>query len=151
MCSLVFHWEKTLNPSQYERHSTVSTNYVFKKMSEGFKRATFNGNDVWLDSNRMKTFHLKGLVCASCGLKATKFAIERDRKRPKGIDTYHLNLYSDCDTLFTHDHILARAEGGEDNLDNTQTMCRPCNNRKSIDERKRVEEKRRSQDGGLLV
>ena len=30
----------------------------------------------------------------------------------------------------TIDHILARANGGSDEVENLQTLCRPCNSRK---------------------
>jgi 5-methylcytosine-specific restriction endonuclease McrA len=34
------------------------------------------------------------------------------------------------DTDLTADHILSKALGGEDNLDNLQTLCRSCNAKK---------------------
>lgn len=54
---------------------------------------------------------------------------------------WHLNLYGvreDEDVLFTHDHKLARALGGADNLSNAQLMCSPCNGKKSKGETKEV-------------
>jgi hypothetical protein len=55
-------------------------------------------------------------------------------ERDSGSPTYHLNLYAlDSDgreILMTHDHILARADGGKNHLSNTQTMCAPCNFKK---------------------
>jgi hypothetical protein len=33
--------------------------------------------------------------------------------------------------LFTHDHTLARGLGGADAIENTTTMCSPCNQKKS--------------------
>src|ERR1035437_4967983 len=86
---------------------------------------------VGVSSVRMRTFakaetSATGMKCVCCGLEATFFAVEQS----PGQDSWHLNLYGVKDgeeTLFTHDHIKARALGGADNLSNTQLMCSPCN------------------------
>lgn len=91
--------------------------------------ATLDGETVKVGTLRMMTFKTKGLVCVGCGAVGSLFAMEKDRKAP----CYHLNLYAIVDgreVLMTHDHILARADGGKEHLSNTQTMCAPCNVRK---------------------
>jgi 5-methylcytosine-specific restriction endonuclease McrA len=50
-----------------------------------------------------------------------------------GDDVPHFNLYGEEHgrlVLMTKDHILARSKGGEDILENYQTMCCVCNNLK---------------------
>ena len=79
-------------------------------------------------SLRMRTFLKKGTICPCCNLAAKHFAVERTNGTS---EEYHLNLYGISaegeEVIFTHDHILARARGGLDNLENARTMCGPCN------------------------
>jgi hypothetical protein len=95
------------------------------------------GGSVLLDDEtvkvgtlRMMTFKVKGLVCVGCGITGTVFAMEKDSKSP----VFHLNLYhvggDGREILMTHDHILARADGGKEHISNSQTMCAPCNVKK---------------------
>lgn len=121
----------------YERHSRVPLADVIEKILANLKRDKaqfeFNGQQVKVVGPRLQTFATKGLVCAGCGKVATHFAIERDMK--SNVKKYHLNLWADnedgTETLFTHDHIIPRSKGGTSNLENTQTMCWPCNNKKA--------------------
>lgn len=108
--------------------------------SEAFKfsyrllkaRTEYEGHMLKLLSVRLMTFAKHGICCAGCGLVGRYFAVE---KHPASV-SYHANLYAvnahGKEVLMTHDHILARALGGADNLSNTQTMCSPCNAEKSI-------------------
>lgn len=54
--------------------------------------------------------------------------------------TTHFNLWAvdpdGTEVLMTHDHKLARALGGKNALENTQTMCSPCNGNKAVAESK---------------
>ena len=101
-----------------------------------------DGRWVGVSSLRMRTFaragmSAAGMKCVCCGLEATFFAVEQS----PGQDSYHLNLYGVRDgeeILFTHDHKLARALGGADDLSNSQLMCSPCNGKKSKGEGKEV-------------
>lgn len=99
-----------------------------------------SGKWVGCTSLRLRTFYRAskkpdGIVCVGCGMKAAHFAVESS----PGTSSAHVNLYGlkdGVEVLFTHDHILARGLGGADNLSNTQVMCSPCNNKKSIGETK---------------
>lgn len=99
----------------------------------------FKGNRVPLHSLRLQTFKNKGCVCVRCGLIGTKFVVERDLYHKNMINTgpFHTNLYGYTihgnERLFTKDHILARANGGRDELTNMQTMCENCNRKKGAD------------------
>jgi hypothetical protein len=49
-------------------------------------------------------------------------------------EKYHLNMYgidaNGEEVLFTVDHIVPESKGGKRHLNNLQTMCYPCNQRK---------------------
>jgi len=118
---------------------------------DGGKVQRPNGKWVGCTGLRLRTFYRSsreptGLVCVSCGLEATHFAVESS----PGTERTHMNLYgvrNEEEILFTHDHILARALGGADDLSNSQTMCSPCNSRKSRDESREVLRLRSLQEG----
>ena len=111
------------------------------------KKLKLQGHKVGIGSLRLVTFAKAckdgKIHCVGCGLEASFFSI--DSFYAVGDKTSaHLNLYGrkpdqfgvEQDVLFTHDHILARALGGVDSLENTQVMCSPCNNKKSRVENK---------------
>lgn len=130
---------------KYDRHSTAPINSIFaqiKAAREAFQPSGFkifdtstvkigvNGQVVNSTSLRLRTFLEKGTKCFCCGLEATHFAVERDLATASRNGGYHLNLWGVKDgeeVLFTHDHILARALGGKDQIENTQTACCYCN------------------------
>jgi hypothetical protein len=103
----------------------------------------FNGESVPTSGKRIATFRAHGTICSCCGLKATHFAIERHKGTTHG---YHANLWgigaNGQEVLFTHDHTLARALGGANQLHNTTTMCSPCNRKKSKGEHLEVQRRR---------
>jgi len=119
------------------------------------ERLLVGGHPVKLSSLRLLTFAVHGTKCVSCGLEATHFAIEKQIFNPC-TDHPHLNLYGvdaeGTEVLFTHDHVLAQGLGGIDHLSNTQTMCYPCNQEKSIKETAESQmrkSQRRRNDGDL--
>ena len=91
------------------------------------------GYRINVGSIRLRTF-TKSITCSSCQIEGTFFVLERQRIREGSGLPYHLNLYgvdaTGAEVLMTHDHVIPRSRGGRDHLDNTQTMCRPCNERK---------------------
>ena len=139
---------------KYNRHSTVPIEEVFGVMNrvlseysargskqltkQSIPRQEVNGEMVRVFSLRLQTFHLHGTKCSCCGLEASYFAIERNDEDEVRGRPYHLNLWGvnkdGEEVLFTHDHILARALGGKDEISNTQTMCTWCNFEKSLKE-----------------
>jgi hypothetical protein len=73
-------------------------------------------------SLRLRTFKEDGVVCANCQAVATHWVLTFN-------PFPHLNLMGDNGILFTQDHIVPLSRGGDDNRENTQTMCMPCNSR----------------------
>lgn len=70
-----------------------------------------------------------GVTCVSCGLEGLYFARERNASTTK----FHFNLYGiqqNNEVLFTRDHIHPLSKGGNNSLDNQQTMCAHCNQKK---------------------
>jgi len=80
----------------------------------------------YLNFRRSKT-------CVSCGLKGTYFAKERHWSAPPSTP-YHYNLYGvnseGVEIMLTRDHIIPKALGGTNGLDNSQTLCEVCNTKK---------------------
>lgn len=117
----------------YERIGTLSLEEVLPKIEEHIndwrkQKIQIKEFSVAVQSLRLRTFHQKGVQCPCCSNKGSFFAVEKTKGNSGG---YHLNLYGidqeNNEILFTHDHILARGLGGADNIDNSRTMCGPCN------------------------
>lgn len=90
----------------------------------------FDNIPVKMDSLRYQVFALKGCVCITCGLEATHFGLEGFKSDTKKGGPFHFNLYGWRDgreVMFTKDHILPKSEGGQDIIENMQTMCSECN------------------------
>lgn len=133
----------------YDRHSVLPLSEVLhaiqitinqiKARNKKPSKTLFNGHQVNLKSLRLQTFLEKGLTCVTCGRTGTHFALERQigLKNSNGT-AYHVNLWATDENgdeyLMTHDHILARSLGGKDAIENTQTMCSPCNAKKGVKE-----------------
>jgi 5-methylcytosine-specific restriction endonuclease McrA len=129
---------------KYIRSSVVSISEVLPLIKSPNKRAIIGGESVKVEGVRLKTFQKKGTVCSCCGLKAKYFAVERSI----GQETYHLNLYgkkNGKEVLFTHDHTLARALGGKNDMSNTTTMCTECNAKKAVFESEAVKRVRNNE------
>lgn len=81
-------------------------------------------------SQRIELFFEKGITCVECGIKGSVFWLESNVKK----ESPHLNLYAvknDKFVLMTKDHIFPKSKGGENILENYQTMCQICNMKKS--------------------
>lgn len=94
------------------------------------------GKVVKMSSKRLRTFVTKGVKCATCDLVGKYFALERHQmlSEHSNPDVWHFNLYAvdpdGLEVLMTRDHIIPVSKGGSDSLDNSQTMCSRCNNKK---------------------
>lgn len=137
---------------QYIRYELIRVNEFVDLINEqwnNYETKTQRPNGKWVGcaslrlKNFARAFNANGkIACVTCGLEASIFAVESS----PGQSRAHVNLYGvrdGCDVLFTHDHIVARALGGSDDLENTQVMCSPCNNKKSRGESKEVLRRRK--------
>lgn len=99
-------------------------------VQSGAQEIRLEGHRVNLFSLRYKVF-AKSTVCVICGVEGTVACL--DKKRGGGRRA-HFNLYgitrSGRVVMMTKDHIHPVSKGGKDTLDNLQTMCENCNNRK---------------------
>lgn len=98
------------------------------------KRVQVGSREVHVTSLRLRVFRKKGTKCYICGAQATHFAI--DKFRLKSIkESPHMNMWGvkedGSDLLFTHDHIIDRADGGADRIENAETCCTTCNGEKA--------------------
>lgn len=87
---------------------------------------------VSMDSLRYKVF-AKGLHCSKCNIAGSFFLLQKSISDPG--DLYHFNLFAwdelkNKPILMTKDHIVPKAKGGRDHLNNLQTMCEICNRKK---------------------
>jgi hypothetical protein len=85
--------------------------------------ATLLGHEVRLTTLKLRSFKANGITCAACGVAGAAFFVEKTL--PK--EPPYLNLYTADNILMTRDHVVAIADGGKDTIDNSQTMCSPCN------------------------
>lgn len=128
--------------------------HMRKTRNQQKKRVDVMGKNVALNSLRLYTFATKPACCSNpeCSIAACFFAVEIQTKDGVPVNShYQLNMYGKSkgghDVLMTHDHTLARALGGEDGLANTSTMCKSCNQKKSIFESQESERLRAIQKG----
>lgn len=72
------------------------------------------------------------LICPVCGLKASYFALEKDKNQNNNI--CRLSLYGidkkGVNIEFTIDHIKPKSKGGTSHPENYQLMCKKCNAKK---------------------
>lgn len=137
--------------TQYIRHAVAPIEVVAAAIKAGWNdkkpTMTFEGYQFNVSSLRLRTmcrdFYAGRFRCVGCGLVPTFFSVDSFAHGNQNF--YHVNLFgvkNGQDILFTHDHILARALGGRDELNNTQLMCAPCNSRKGKAEQKILEQQR---------
>jgi hypothetical protein len=84
---------------------------------------------VKMNSDRYFVFR-NNMSCVGCGLRGSRIFLECHTSD----QTPHFNLYGEEEDkliLFTKDHIKAKCFGGEDVLENYQTMCATCNSLKA--------------------
>jgi len=121
----------------------------------GKPKIQLGGFTVKVGGNRLECLR-RNQTCVACKRRGTLFVLERHSVGlPRGIQCHvencdwccyrkyahqsngekpHLNLYHVNRRgellLMTQDHIMPRMHGGEDKMENLQTMCRECNTHK---------------------
>lgn len=111
----------------------------YGKPSIYLETPNFGTFKVKASSTRLECM-VRSSKCVTCGMVGSFWLLQSHHVSLDGDgnlkirDTPHLNLYAvnDNDTLvlMTRDHIIPRAHGGLDTLENLQTMCSPCNSKK---------------------
>lgn len=105
--------------------------YLKFKHQKGANRKNFDGDMIKINSLRLNTFAQKGCTCVECGIVGIFLVKEKSTKKD---GSYHFNLYAinedGKEVLMTRDHIKPKSLGGEDTLENSQTMCMYCNSKK---------------------
>lgn len=83
--------------------------------------------DVFEEHRRLRVFVHKGISCVTpnCQHVGSRLIFSRD-KQGGG----HWDLFTDDLILMTIDHIVARSNGGSNELENLQPMCSRCNTTK---------------------
>lgn len=104
--------------------------FPFITVEESKREYVINGvtYSVRMNSDRYHVFKANP-KCVACGMVGTRMILDIN----PGDQSPHFNLYGEEDgrlVLMTKDHILAKSKGGQDALDNFQTMCCTCNNLK---------------------
>jgi 5-methylcytosine-specific restriction endonuclease McrA len=122
----------------YKRLGTVEVDAILdiiplEKNSDLPRKKEFFGEHVKLTSPRYLVYATKGTTCAHCGITGTFFAIEQSLAQ--NTKKFHLNLYAidkktGEEVMLTVDHIVPKAKGGPDRLENKQPLCFRCNNKK---------------------
>ena len=120
------------NHRNLDRLDVFPLSYLDKLKNKGKKNefVEINGNRIKTTSQRYPVFQ-KSTTCCECGIEGSFLGIER---QPESEGSYHLNLYgidlNGEEVLFTKDHIIPKSKGGKNHIDNYQTMCSKCNERK---------------------
>lgn len=90
--------------------------------------------EVDMSDDRYANFFEHGTICEKCGLKGEYFWLETCGYGKKNkYSKPHFNLYgmrNGKEIMLTKDHIKSRSNGGKDDLDNYQCLCKHCNEHK---------------------
>ena len=112
-----------------EQIRELTKDVLFEKDKRNAK-VELDGDIIKGNSQRYQTFFKKGTKCICCGIEGKYFA----KEKVSCDKSYHLNLYAidenNKEVLMTKDHILPKSKGGQNNIDNYQTMCIRCNEAK---------------------
>lgn len=73
--------------------------------------------------HRLRVFYFFGTTCVACGVIGTKLLVLQHKES----GSIHRDVYSNRMQLMTVDHIIPKARGGRNTLENLQPMCSRCN------------------------
>lgn len=122
---------------QSEKHYMETGEYPVFQITD--KISVCMGDMKYLPKDRYENFFLHGTDCVSCGLKGEYFWLETFNipKSKHGAfykKKWHFNLYgidmNGDEVQLTKDHIIPKSKGGNNSIENYQTMCFKCNKRK---------------------
>ncbi len=91
--------------------------------------------ECFINTDSLEMWKQKGISCVACGITGEFFWKERTAGEGSMYNRWHLNLYAinqrGLEVLMTKDHVLAKANGGADEVSNLQPMCQPHNQKKA--------------------
>lgn len=92
------------------------------------REKSLEGLEGFKDHRRLKVFYHKGTKCVhpDCVCTGTRLIAGRDIR-----GNIHWDVYTNDFVMLTVDHIVPRAKGGGEELENKQPMCRYHNERKA--------------------
>lgn len=93
----------------------------------------FYGDIINFGTMKLRCFRRSGTKCHCCGLHG-KFFLKERHNHGNGSTEYTLQLYAirnGKEVLMTCDHIRPISKGGTGHLENLQTLCFTCNQRKA--------------------
>lgn len=113
------------------KHRTRVASFTFDEVREmlelpaRYKKGKPYGlhDGVYFSLRRAAIIFEIGFDCVHCGLKGHIFHLEHTFNKA----SWHLDLYSEDDTLMTIDHLVPKSRGGPDVVENFQNLCMPCN------------------------
>lgn len=124
-----------LSSNEFVRFGQYDWNDVMALMVQQANTVLIGEHTVRLNKLKYQTFirdYYDGkFCCSSCGIQPTHAVVFGT---PHSCEKF-INFFTvknNQEILFTHDHTLARALGGENELNNTTTMCAKCNGQKSV-------------------
>ena len=82
---------------------------------------------MYSEGHKLAVFCQIGTACACCGDPGIHLALTAN----KNGEQQWIELYTADWTVMTIDHILPKAQGGKNEIENYQPLCRWCNNIKS--------------------
>lgn len=119
---------KRLVKAQVRRQQRIADGYTFGpnfKFIEELPLDELRENPAFSKHHRLRVFANKGLQCEYCPAEGTKFVLAQDYNGGK-----HYDIYTADNQLMTVDHVLSRAKGGSEDLDNLVPCCTSCNSLK---------------------
>ena len=95
-------------------------------------RMELHGVSIKKYSANIVVFFAKGYDCIHCGIRGSFFALECNGGMHNGFALILYALNTDGkEVLMTVDHIVPKANGGGNNMQNLQPMCVDCNVKKA--------------------
>ena len=117
--------------ARLENTPRLSYEQVMEMIDTGERE--IHGYRVKTNSLRYKTFQ-KSRCCLACGLEGSFFQLDQCDSPTAPVDRAHLNFWAILPDgnlrVITKDHIVPKSRGGKNHVDNMQTMCYKCNQKK---------------------
>lgn len=82
---------------------------------------------IYSEGHKLAVFNEKGTACVCCYDVGIHLVLTTDKNGACKM----IELYTSDWTVMTVDHIIPRAKGGKNEIDNFQPLCRWCNSIKS--------------------